>query len=239
METIFLFCFVFGALFTVVSAVLGFAGSIFTHLPGGHVHTGHELPLSHAGHGHLGHAAHHANGGADHAAAHGADHAEQPEGHFFSHLPLLNVSSLLAFLTAFGATGFILTHFSNWSAIWATPIAVVLGAAADVVIALLLSRIMAGERVMRPVDYELEGTLGRVTVSIPAGGVGEIVFSKGGTRRSEGARSLGSKPIPYDSEVVIIDYERGIALVQPYADFVDRHERGLPAPEHPASTGGV
>ncbi len=250
METVFLFCFVFGALFTVVSAALGFAGSIFSQLPGGDIHPGHELPIGHAGHGHLatthpvqvpGHeigGSHQIDAHVDHAG-HGADHGEQSNGHLFAHLPLFNISSLLAFLTAFGATGYILMHFSGWSAVWATPVALLPGVAADVLLALLLAKILAGERVMRPADYELEGTLGRITISVPAGGVGEVLFSKGGTRRSEAARSLGSKPIPYDTEVVIIEYERGTALVQPYEEFVQRYEQALPSPERPAPDKGA
>ncbi len=248
METVFLFCFVFGALFTVASALLGFAGSAFSHLPGvGH---GHEIPAAHASHGHihLSHAQHlhvQANGGVDahdlavghgHSATHLSEHVEQTSiPPFFSRLPLLNVSSLLAFLTAFGAAGFILMRFAGWSPLGATLVALVPGVAADVLLALLLGTLLAGETVMRPIDYELQGTVGRVTISIPAGGVGEVVFSKGGTRRSEAARSLGAKAIAYDSEVVIIDYERGTALVQPYEEFVSHYERELPTGEKSAS----
>jgi hypothetical protein len=238
METIFLFCFVFGALFTVVSALLGFAGSIFTHMPGGEIHVGHghELQVGHAQHGAT--PSHAANGSGHHDLTHAAEHADQhAEPRLFSHLPLLNVSALLAFLTAFGATGFILMHYSGWPALWATLVAIVPGILADILIALLLAKILAGESVMRTVDYELEGTMGRVTVGIPAGGVGEIVFSKQGTRRSEAARSLGAKPIPYNTEVVIVEYDHGTALVQPYDEFVDRYERELPSPKDPASAG--
>jgi len=244
METLFLFCFVFGALFTGGSALLGFAGSAFTHLPGGHISSGHELHAGHAGHGHIdaGHDlqphGHSATGShqLDVHAEHDLAHTEQTNGRFLSHVPLLNVSSALAFLTVFGATGFILMHFSGWPAILATPIAIVPGLAAGVLLALLLAKLLAGERVMRPIDYELEGTIGRITVSVPASGVGEVVFSKGGSRRSEAARSLGSKPIPYDTEVVIVEYEHGIALVQPYDEFIQSYERSLPTPERPAST---
>lgn len=238
METIFLFCFVFGALFTVVSALLGFAGSIFTHLPGGHIHVGHghQLRVGHTQHGSGASTPHALNGAGHHELRHVAEHTEQSTlPHFFSHVPLFNVSSLLAFVTAFGATGFILMRFSHWTAIWATPVAVLPGILADVLIAILLGKILAGESVMRSVDYQLEGTVGRVTVSIPAGGVGEIVFSMHGSRRSEAARSLGSKPISYNTEVVIIDYDHGTALVQPYDEFVEHYERVLPLPEDSAS----
>lgn len=253
METIFLFCFVFGAVFTAVSALLGLAGSIFVHVPGTHIHAGdgHELPAAHASHGHieLAHAGHtHADGSLhahhpisaqEHAAVHG-DHGEQPAAtSLFSHLPLLNISSILAFVTVFGATGFILMHFAGWSPLWATPVAIVPGVAAAILLALLLGKILAGETVMRPIDYELEGTIGRVTVSIPASGTGEVIFSKGGTRRGEAARSLNDRAIPYNTEVVIVDYQNGIALVQPYQEFVHRYEPNGPSEIEPASKSGV
>ena len=144
-------------------------------------------------------------------------------------LPLLNPSALLAFITLFGATGYILTRFADWPSLLALPVAVVPGLLGDVIIAVVIAKIIAGESVMRPVDYELEGTLARVTISIPANGVGEVVFSKGGTRRSEGARSLSATAIPYNTEVVIVEYVHGVALVQPYDEFVGRHERGVTA----------
>ncbi|MGA7669770.1 MAG: hypothetical protein WBW04_05070 [Nitrolancea sp.] len=243
METIFLFCFVFGAVFTAISALLGFAGSVFVHLPGTHVPAGEgaDLPAAHASHGHIdlahvGHThangamhAHQAFGAQEHAAIHG-DHGEQPSASgLFRHLPLLNITSFLGFLTVFGATGFILMRFAGWSPLWATPAAIVPGVAASVLLALVLGKILAGETVMRPIDYELEGTVGRVTVSIPANGTGEVIFSKGGTRRGEAARSLNHQAIPYDTEVVIVEYEHGIALVQSYEEFVRRYERELPS----------
>ena len=73
---------------------------------------------------------------------------------------------------------------------------------------------------MDPADYRLEGTVGQVTVSIPAGGTGEVVFSKAGARRSEAARALGGAAIPRGSEVVITTYADGFATVQPWAEFL-------------------
>ena len=58
-------------------------------------------------------------------------------------------------------------------------------------VARFLGLVLAGEREMDPDDYRLEGTVSQVTVSIPAGGTGEVVFSKAGARRSEAARAMG------------------------------------------------
>jgi hypothetical protein len=78
---------------------------------------------------------------------------------------------------------------------------------------------MRGETRMDPAQYRMEGTLARVTIGIPEGGTGEIIFSKGDSRRSEGARSIDGRPIARNEEVVVVDYQRGIALVQSWDEF--------------------
>ena len=226
METFFLVCFAFGALFTAASVALGFAGSA--------LHVGH---VGHAGHldggGHA--AGGHGDVGGGHAGHHGV-HTDGDSGQQM--LPLFNVSSLLAFLTWFGAAGFVLMRFATWPAVFAAVGGVAGGLVGAVLIALFLARVLAGEREMDPRDYRLEGTIARVTVTIPAGGTGEIVFSKAGSRRGEAARSLSGAPIPRGEDVVVIEYARGVAAVQPWDEFVARKrpeavEQGTP----PAGSG--
>jgi len=188
MDTFFLICFVFGALFTVASLILG-AADIAIHLP----HGGADAGLGHD------------------AGGHGAD------GH---HLPVLNLASLLAFLTWFGAAGFLLLRFAGWSLLLALLAAILAGVAGAFIVARFLRAVIASERVMDPRDYALEGTLARVSVRIPESGVGEIIFSLGGVRRSEAARSVSGRAIPRGTEVVILSYERGIATVQPYEELL-------------------
>jgi membrane protein implicated in regulation of membrane protease activity len=205
METVFLVCFIFGALFTVASVVLGLAHTAIGVDTGAPVHTGVGGALAHA-HGD--------------ASGHG-------------NLPLANVSSLLAFLTWFGAAGFLLLRFGGWPVLVAVAGAGVAGVVGAILIALFMAKVLAGEQVLDPRDYRIEGTIARVTITIPAGGVGEIVFTKAGSRRSEGARSLSGQPIPYGTEVVVVDYDHGVAAVQPWDEFVGRAkpealERGTP-----------
>ena len=197
MESVFLGCFLFGFLLVVVSVVLGFA---HLTLPG--LHDG-------AGPGHGGHAG---------DASHPGDGGAGPGTH--TGLPLWNVSSLLAFLMWFGAAGYAAMNRLDLPALLALVPAVLVGAAGSMLVSWFLRLALRGETVMKPADYEMEGTIGRVTVSIPAGGTGEIIFSKNDRRRSEGARSLDGTPIARDEEVVVVDYLRGIALVQRWQDFV-------------------
>jgi hypothetical protein len=264
MEAFFLACFVFGALFTVVSVAMGLAGSLPGLHGGGPGHGGDLGHLGHAGDagqlgdlGHAGHVGHagdlghgqapsavghvsHVGGGADAGApvAHlaGGDALQAPAHVDTAHpsaalerfsgalavagsLPLLSASSILAFLTWFGAAGYLLTR-AAWPLLTALSLAVVAGFVAAVLVALFLRTVLVGSRAMNPDDYRLEGTLAHVTVTIPAGGTGEVVFTKAGTRRSEAARSAGGRAIPRGTEVVVLRYARGVARVQPFAELL-------------------
>jgi hypothetical protein len=65
----------------------------------------------------------------------------------------------------------------------------------------------------------MEGTVARVTIPIQDGRVGEIVFTREGARRSEGARSATGEPIARGTEVVIVRYDAGLAYVEPWATY--------------------
>lgn len=255
METFFLICFIFGTIFTAASFLLGFASAGLGHIGGheigahaGHGHAGHvgHHEIGHLGHhevghaGHLGHVGHHEIGHVGHHemghAAHGHAQGHQATtqhgdtGHNQSvGLPIFSLSSLLAFLTWFGAAGYLLLAFAGWNVILAALVAIVAGAAGAFIIAMVLGKIMAGERVMDPRDYELEGTIARVTVGISAGGVGEIVFSMAGARRSEAARGIDNQAIPRETEVVVVDYSKGVAAVETWDELV----HGESQPDNP------
>jgi membrane protein implicated in regulation of membrane protease activity len=65
-----------------------------------------------------------------------------------------------------------------------------------------------------PADYVMVGTLGKLTVGIRDKGTGEIVYVQGGTRKSAAARSEDGSPIEKGTEVVITQFEKGIAYVR-------------------------
>lgn len=215
MESFFLACFIFGALFTLASIALGFAGH-------GAAHLGHNF--AHFGHG----------ADVGHGAAHGHSfHGEVPhsEATWFRDLPWVNASSVVGALTWFGAAGYLLLRLGAW-ALPAVLIGALLAAGLGwYLVARFLGLVLAGEREMDPEDYRLEGTVGQVTVSIPPGGTGEVVFAKAGARRSEAARAKGGGPIPRGSEVVITTYADGFATVQPWGEFLAARDQ-LAVPEN-------
>ncbi len=127
---------------------------------------------------------------------------------------LLNVSSILAFLTWFGGIGYVARQGAGIVA----PIAVVIGIFGGLVAALAVSWFMvkvlrpAGKE-LNPADYETVGVIARVTSSIRAGGYGEIVYELGGTRQVGAARGVNDEPIPRGAEVIVLRTERGTAIV--------------------------
>jgi hypothetical protein len=195
-ESFYLICFVVG----FALAVIGFLGGV-VHLP--HFHGWH-LPGMH------GHAGHAGGAGGGHAAGPGRGSAISP----------FNFPSLMAFLAWFGGVGYLLTTRGNMARLIVLVLALSAGTAgASLVFGFLTRVLLRHERALDSADFEMVGVLGRVTVSIRAGGTGEIVYSQAGTRRSSGARSESQGPIARGSEVVVTRYEKGIAYVRPWDEM--------------------
>jgi hypothetical protein len=91
--------------------------------------------------------------------------------------------------------------------------------AASVVFWFLAKVLMAREASLDPVDYDMTGVLGRLSIPIRPGGTGELIYSQEGTRRVTGARSEDGVPIPKGAEVMVTRYEKGIAYVRPWEDL--------------------
>jgi hypothetical protein len=208
LSAVFLGCFVFGFVAVLASFLLGglhgaHAGGIHIDLPGQHF----DVNVGHAA-AHGAHVAHHGHGGVD-------------EGIF-----PVNPTTVLTFLTWFGGAGFILRNYYGVVAVTSLALAAMMGlVGAAIVFFFLLKYMLPGQTVMLQADYDPVGSVGRISVPIRAGGVGEVVYRRGGTRRSAGARSLDGRALDKGAEVVIARYERGLAYVQPWEEFVSRESR--------------
>lgn len=216
---VYLFLFAFGLLFSLLTFFLGsIAGHI--HLPGG-LHLG---PHNHAAHiGHIGHHGHGGEAGHGHAGHAGHGHgAHGPHGahdtgqqHFDAPSPF-NLSTLMIFLTWFGATGYVLRTYYGSLAAWSLLAATGCGLVGAGIVYLFLARVLwRGQTQLDDANYLIEGTLARVTSSIRAGGTGEIVYTLDGKRRVDGARNVEGTPIPAGADVAILRYEGGLAYVAP------------------------
>lgn len=194
MSTLFLGCFSFGLLFAVASFVLGAFGG------------DHGVHL-HGVHGHVGASA---DGGGDHA------HAS---------ISPFNFSTIAAFLTWFGGAGYLAMRYGGFTSLAATLLATLVGLVGGGIVFIGLARfIMPRLTEMRSEDYEVQGVVGRVTSTILPGGTGEIVYSLGGTRHADGARSESAEQLERGTEVVILRMEKGIAYVERWAKFADANQ---------------
>jgi membrane protein implicated in regulation of membrane protease activity len=219
---IYLSLFAFGLIFSVASLLLGAAHG-HAHLPGGH-HLGHLGHAGHAGHGahagdagHAGHASHGAQGGQPGQPGTGAT------GHHDLGVPgpsPLNISTAMIFVTWFGAAGYILRAYYGSLAGVSFLVATVAGLAGAWLVYLFLVKVLWGHQTeLDPANYQIVGTLGRLSSPIRAGGTGEIVYSLDGKQCVDGARSADGSTLPLGAEVVIARYEGGLAYVEPLATW--------------------
>jgi membrane protein implicated in regulation of membrane protease activity len=186
---VYLVCFLFGFLLSMVAF---FSGTAHLHVP--HVH----LPHVHVPHG---------------PAAHGGGTAHGAE------ISPINFGTIAAFLAWFGGTGYLLTHYYAVWFLLALGLAAGSGTIGAAIVFWFLAKVLiASEQSLDPADYEMTGVLGRITNPIRAGGTGEIVFSQAGTRRTSGARSEDGSAIAKGTEVMVTRYEKGIAYVRVWDD---------------------
>lgn len=195
---VFLVCFGVGAVLLLLSLLTGVA-DLPLHI--GHVHA--DAP-GHLGHGGGGH------GGGGHAAA----DAVSP----------FNAMSILIFLAWFGGVGFLLHGpLGVWGLVSVLG-AVLAGLVVAALVFWFLARVLAPRSTpLDPADYRLDGQVGTVSVPIRVGGVGEVLYSQQGRRHVIGARAATDRPLGRGTEVVIVGVEHGLALVEPWEQFVARH----------------
>jgi membrane protein implicated in regulation of membrane protease activity len=208
LSTFYLICFVVG--FTL-STLSFFFGVLHVHLPlRWHIPiiSHHSAPAS--VHGAGGHAA-----GGTHGAAGGG--ASKVTG---AKLSWLNPSAGLAFLAWFGGTGYLLTQYYGVWYVLALGLAIVSGFAGAAIVSWFLVKVLLPHEIeLHDADFELAGTLAKVTSSIREGGTGEITYSQGGVRRCAGARSSDGTALEKGSEVVVARYDNGIAYVTRWEEW--------------------
>jgi membrane protein implicated in regulation of membrane protease activity len=202
LATFFLGCFLFGLVFAIGSAALG-----LTHLSP-HVAHGADAVGPHVGH--VGHAEH--LGHVGHSDAADAGESVSP----------WNLTCVMAFVAWFGGVGYLATAGFGVAALISVLAALAAGFVGWWIVFTFFSRVLYRRHFeLNPEDYRLEGTVARVTVPIHEGRTGEIQYVQAGSIRSDGARSVSGRPIDRNTEVVVVGYEKGLAVVQPWQEFVE------------------
>ena len=192
----YLFCFLVGVALSVLSFL---AGAVHLHLP-----FKWHVPF---------HGGHHGAGG-------GLAKGGLAKGGV--HISWFNASTILAFLAWFGGTGYLLTKHSNLVAIASLSLALLAGLVGGWIVYRFMFRLLQSKDAeLNEWDYRHEGSVGKVSISIPASGTGEVIFEQHGVRRSAGAKSDDGSAIEKGAEVVISRYDRGMAYVRRWDEFTN------------------
>lgn len=126
----------------------------------------------------------------------------------------VNGFTIVAFLCWFGGTGYLLAHgHLAWAGV--LSLSVLSGCIGAGLVFWFFAKVMLPrERSLEPADTPIIGVLGRVSSPVPAGGVGEMLYSQGGARRSIPIAAEDGIAIGRNAEVVVLRYARGIAYVR-------------------------
>jgi hypothetical protein len=235
LSLIFIACFLFGLIFLIGSALLGNlghgggSGHAVSHHIGVHIGE-HAASPTHAGTPHtVGHTSGtHTAVTHGHASAHGATTQGQQHagGNNLAFLSYVNPTSIVLFLLGFGFFGYV---FHN-TAHLLFPLTLVLAGVGGLVIAglllVMLSRLFGNSEGATVQDVsDRTGLLGKVSITIQENNLGEIIYtSPGGMRKSIPARSVDGQRLERGQEVVVVNYQQGVAEVDTWERFINENE---------------
>jgi uncharacterized membrane protein len=222
LSLLFIACFLIGLVFFVVTALLGNLGHGMAHSVSHHSSVVHTTSTHAASHGPI-----HTSGQT--ASSHNTSHAQtntQSENQAL--LTLFNPTAIMLFLLGFGFFGYLFHNTIHAVAAITLILAGIGGVLIAALLLVLVGRVFGdseGETVQDVSDRT--GLLGKVSITIQENSLGEIIYvSPGGMRKSIPARSINGHRLERDQEVVVVNYQRGIAEVDTWEHFI--HEDGTP-----------
>lgn len=220
LSLVFIACFLIGLLYFVFTAILGNLGHGMTH------------HITHSGVAHTT-ATHTISNGTAHTtgnvtSSHSTTHTHgSAQAQHQSPFAFINPTSIMLFLLGFGFFGYFFHNTIHAVAAVTLVLAGVAGVVIAALLVILLSRLFGGREESSIQDVsDRTGLLGKVSITIQENGLGEIIYiSPAGMRKTIPARSIDGHRLERDQEVVVVNYQHGIAEVDTWEHFV--HEDGL------------
>src|SRR6266705_5890471 len=204
LSLVFIACFLFGLLFLLGTALLGNLGHAGIHSVAHHagIHIVGHAQAPHIGGPHaVGHGTHVGTHGTAHSTSQTASTQENA-----SLLSYLNPISIVLFLLGFGFFGYVFHNTAHLVLPFTLVLAGIGGLLIAAVILVLLSRLLSdsGTDIANDVS-DRTGMLGKVSLTIPANGLGEIIYvSPGGLRKSIPARTTDGRRLERGQEVGVV-----------------------------------
>lgn len=132
----------------------------------------------------------------------------------------LNPTLILAFATFFSASGYILELLTPLNSILIIIISITIAIILDFLLnVFVLIPLASAEESLVYTEESLKGRIGKVILSVPKDGFGEVVIESNSGNIAKPATSFDNLPIPEGSQVLVIDIKSGILYVTPHESF--------------------
>lgn len=136
--------------------------------------------------------------------------------------PFLNPALILAFITFFSAAAYILELVTSFSSLVVIIVSLVIAfVLASVLNLFVFIPMRSAEESLSYTEESLKGRVGKIILTVPVNGFGEIVIdSKSGTI-SKPAASYDNEEITEGKQVLVIEVKKGVLYVVPYKTGID------------------
>jgi len=129
----------------------------------------------------------------------------------------LNPTLILSFITFLSSSGYLFEKLSNLNSfiilLISVVIALILVVSLNVFILIPLS---SAEESLAYKEEDLKGRVGKVIISIPENGYGEVIIEGNGGTIAMSATGFENEAIPYESKVLVIEVKESVLYVSPY-----------------------
>ncbi|MFS0672217.1 hypothetical protein [Ornithinibacillus sp. 179-J 7C1 HS] len=132
-------------------------------------------------------------------------------------VPFLNPTLILAFLVFLSSSGYVLEIVTPFSSLIILLISLGFAVIMDVLLNFfVLVPLASAEESLVLTEDSLKGRVGKIIISIPEDGFGEVVIDGKGGMMTRPAASYENTPIPEGTEVLILDTKERVLYVIPY-----------------------
>ncbi|VEF48903.1 membrane integrity integral inner membrane protein [Bacillus freudenreichii] len=129
----------------------------------------------------------------------------------------LNPILILAFITFFSAGGYILEVVTTMNSFLIMGIAALAALLLDIILnVFVLVPMSSAEQSLSYTEKSLEGRIGKVILTIPEEGFGEVVIESYSGMISKPAASFENNAVPEGTEILVIEVKDGVLQVVPY-----------------------
>ncbi|MEN2766691.1 hypothetical protein [Ornithinibacillus xuwenensis] len=132
-------------------------------------------------------------------------------------IAFLNPTLILAFIVFLSSSGYILELVTPFSSLFILFLSISFALIMDVLLNFfVLIPLSSAEESLAYTEESLKGRVGKIIISIPIDGFGEIVIDSKSGMISKPAASYENTPISEGTDVLVLEIEQGVLYVIPY-----------------------